>query len=80
MTKEEADKLYVTYYMNRAGVLICCDLTGCADPYREPLESVAGVCPACGAPVDKGGQAVTGCHYSPVGCKTCGHCPCNQSC
>lgn len=80
MTTEEADRLGVHYYINRNGIAICSDGGGCADPWYEPLSNVHGVCPDCGSPVDKDGDAVTGCHYSPCDCETCGHCGCDQSC
>lgn len=38
------------------------------------------VCPSCGEDVDEDGIALTGCHYSPVDCDTCGSAPCDESC
>lgn len=50
----------------------CCD----GWDYGKPV----GECPDCGAPVDEEGDAVTGCNYSPLECKTCGSRPCDLSC
>ena len=48
------------------------------DPYKD--EDVKGYCPDCGTPVDEDGDALEGCTYSPVDCKTCGWQPCDLSC
>ena len=37
-------------------------------------------CPACGEDVDEAGDALSGCEYSPIGCKTCESAPCDGSC
>ena len=40
---------------------------------------VDGECPDCGEDTI-GGDAITGCCYSKVICKTCGSAPCDESC
>ena len=37
-------------------------------------------CPECEAKLDKDGDPVRGCFYSPVICKACGDSPCDGSC
>lgn len=54
------------------GMMSCCD----GWDYGTPV----GECPNCGAPVDSDGTAVSGCHWSPVLCETCGDAPCDLSC
>lgn len=51
---------------------MCCD----GWDYGEPV----GICPECEADVDANGDAVSGCHYSPVICPVCGDAPCDGSC
>ena len=51
----------------------------CADSW-DSGEDVAGVCPDCGEDVDKYGDAIRGCNYSPICCETCGSAPCDESC
>jgi hypothetical protein len=51
----------------------------CADGW-DHSEDAVGECPECGEGVDKDGDAVQGCNYSPYTCKTCGARPCDQSC
>lgn len=46
---------------------------------EDELPKADGECPDCGEPTSEG-QAIDGCSYSPVICKTCGHSPCDQSC
>lgn len=48
----------------------------------EPIENgpTDGSCPECEEPVNMDGEAVYGCHYSPVACETCGWKPCDGSC
>jgi len=46
----------------------------------EDNEPAVGECPDCGEPVDKDGDAVKSCSYSPLECETCGWRPCDQSC
>ena len=36
-------------------------------------------CEDCGCKLING-HPQDGCHYSPVICETCGHCPCDDSC
>lgn len=50
----------------------------CCDAFTNGPK--AGECPECGADVDEDGDAVSGCNYSPVACKTCGDAPCDGSC
>jgi hypothetical protein len=51
----------------------------CADGWDHGDAKINGVCPDCGRPtVD--GDAVYGCHYSPILCHTCGFSPCDGSC
>lgn len=45
--------------------------------YRD--EDIAK-CPDCGEDVDADGDAMVGCDWSPVLCKTCGSAPCDGSC
>jgi len=53
----------------------------CCDPIPARPSETVGVCPACGEPVDADGDStLEGCVYSPSVCKTCGDCPCDQSC
>ena len=52
-------------------------MNGCCDGWYN---EVVGECPDCGEPVDKDGEAATGCYYSPKTCKTCGARPCNGIC
>jgi hypothetical protein len=47
--------------------------------YRENNIEIAS-CPECGEDVDEDGDAMSGCYYSPVVCKTCGSAPCDLSC
>ena len=51
----------------------------CCDGW-DNSEDIAGECPDCGGPVDDEGDAVVGCHWSPVVCDTCGDRPCDGSC
>jgi hypothetical protein len=56
----------------------------CADgwynyPKNYKAEDIAK-CPDCGEDVDSDGDAMSGCHWSPVDCKTCGSAPCDGSC
>lgn len=39
-----------------------------------------GECPACGADIDKDGDATEICCYSPVDCDVCGSASCDGSC
>ena len=51
----------------------------CCDGWDLGSENINGTCPDCGTDtVD--GQAVDGCNYSPVLCKTCNDAPCDLSC
>ena len=51
--------------------MTCCD--------SWDLGDANGTCPDCGMEtVD--GDAVTGCSYSPIDCKTCGSATCDGSC
>jgi len=50
----------------------------CADEWDDG--PAVGECPDCGIEVNKYGDAVNGCNYSPVQCETCGSAPCDQSC
>ena len=68
-TKEELDKAY-----NDMSYRLCCA------PYDEGREAVVGICPDCGAAINKEGKAVYGCSYSPSICDTCGYSPCDRSC
>lgn len=51
----------------------------CCDGWSYPEDAV-GECPDCGEPVDKDGDAVEGCYWSPVDCETCGSRTCDGSC
>lgn len=51
----------------------------CCEPQGSTLPE-SGECPDCGEPVDKDGDTKEACVYSPILCKTCGWCPCDQSC
>lgn len=53
----------------------------CADGWdnRKHVKEIKE-CPDCGADVDEDGDAVEGCNWSPVTCKTCGDSPCDLSC
>jgi len=61
--------------MKRSELNMCCDGWDNTEYAKEIKE-----CPECGAEVDEDGDALTGCHYSPIGCETCGDAPCDQSC
>lgn len=52
----------------------------CCDGWSIPQGPIKLECPDCGEPVDEDGDALEGCNYSPVQCKTCGAAPCDQSC
>lgn len=53
----------------------------CCDGFPARPEDATGICPSCGERVDDEGNSVEeGCAWSPVVCKTCGDCPCDQSC
>jgi len=54
---------------------MCCDGWDNTKYAKEVL-----VCPDCGAETDEDGEALTGCHYSPTLCETCGDSPCDDSC
>ena len=56
----------------------CCDGWNLWGDY--PKDYVCKQCPDRGEDVDDDGNAMTGCHYSPVVCKTCGSAPCDGSC
>lgn len=51
----------------------------CCDGW-DYSDLAVGQCPQCGDNVDKNGDAVVGCNYSPTQCDLCGSKPCNQSC
>ena len=47
--------------------------------YRATTKKI-GECPECGGEVDEDGEALVGCHWSPIDCDTCGARPCDDSC
>jgi len=51
----------------------------CCDPIGSPLDEVS-LCNECGEPVDRDGDSLEVCAYSPVECKECGWAPCDGSC
>lgn len=58
----------------------CCDgwnyLSGLTKQQIEDLDR----CPECGEYIDDDGDAMCGCFWSPIACKTCGSRPCDESC
>lgn len=53
----------------------------CCDPIEARPNDTEGKCYDCGGNVDEDGYSTEqGCIYSPIECKTCGWCPCDQSC
>ena len=54
-------------------------MSSCCCPIYEYDHPTDGVCPDCGEPTWDG-EAVDGCEYSPVVCKTCKHSPCDDNC
>ena len=56
----------------------CCD--GWNNYPKNYKDEDIAKCPDCGYDVDEDGYAMSGCHYSPVICKTCGDAPCDLSC
>ena len=55
----------------------CCD-----DQYTmDEIESlISSECSSCGAPLDKDGDPLTCCSYSPIGCDVCKTQWCDGSC
>lgn len=51
----------------------------CCEPNGSDLPAV-GECPDCGMPVDKHGDSLEVCAYSPEECELCGYAPCDGSC
>lgn len=50
----------------------------CCDSYDNG--TAVGECKECGEPIDKDGEAIAGCYYSPIACSTCHHQLCDGSC
>lgn len=51
----------------------------CSDGWSTPDVEIDGTCEECGEPTT-GGEAASGCYYSPVACDKCGSRPCDESC
>lgn len=54
--------------------------SGCCSGWSTEIHRVTGYCPDCNGPIVWDGGSASGCDYSPVMCKTCGHAGCTGAC